>query len=236
MRWEAFEIVCRKVLTNVRKKSLSDICRHNPSDNGNTGAPNGLNTCRRYIASLNVGKGQLRNGLFPLVFYLSSKMNMESTYRLSLRGDFFGAYFQSLDKVIPGLLNLLFETGGQVTLQLPESFRQWVALSARECWKDGGNIALLFVLSSGRRCFSCQELLDRCWAPSCTENRALETVWWNHSVHGEAWGHFAVIDGEVRTVCNGICPALHMSRSGLYLGAIYSLPRRFRCVESWNKM
>lgn len=116
MRREAFERVRRKALTNVRKKTFSDICRHNPSDNGNTGASNGLNTCRRYVASLNVGKGQLRNDLFPLVCYWSLKMNIKSTYRLSLRGDLFGVYFQSLDKVIPRLLNLLFETSGQVTL------------------------------------------------------------------------------------------------------------------------
>lgn len=101
MRWEAVEWVRSKVLTNVRKKPFSDISRHNPSDNGNAGASNGLNTFRRYIASLDVGKGQLRNDLFPLLCCWSPKVNMGSTYRLSLRSDFFGADFQSLDKVIP---------------------------------------------------------------------------------------------------------------------------------------
>lgn len=133
MRWEAFERVRSKVLTNVREESFSDIFRHDTSNNSNTGASDGINTRGRYIASLNVGEGQLRNDLSLLVCCRSPKMNIESTYRLSLRGDFFSAYFQSLNKVIPRFLNLLFEPGGQVTLQLPETFGQWLALSARKC-------------------------------------------------------------------------------------------------------
>jgi hypothetical protein len=55
-RREAFKSVPVKVLTNIRKEVFSDTFWHNSSDDGNTGAPNGFNTGRGYITSLNIGK------------------------------------------------------------------------------------------------------------------------------------------------------------------------------------
>lgn len=67
IRREALERVRIKVLTNIRKEPFSNICRHNPSDDGNTSASDGFNTRRWYITRLNIRKLQLRNDLLTLV-------------------------------------------------------------------------------------------------------------------------------------------------------------------------
>jgi hypothetical protein len=48
---------------------------------------------------------------------------MNIPYCPSLSSDFFSAFFQDLNKLIPHLLNLLFESRGQVTLSIAKTLR-----------------------------------------------------------------------------------------------------------------
>jgi len=65
--WETFERVRIKVLTNISQESFSDVFRHHPSNDSNTGAPDSFNALRRYSTSLNIREFQLRNDLLLLV-------------------------------------------------------------------------------------------------------------------------------------------------------------------------
>jgi hypothetical protein len=132
IRREAFERVGVKVLTNVRKEFFGDILWYHPSDDRNTGASDSFNALCRYSTSFDVRKVQLRDHLLQLVHGFVSVPREGITYGLSLGGDFFSPDLQSLNEVIPRLLDLLFKPGGQVTLQVTEPFRQWRAFSARE--------------------------------------------------------------------------------------------------------
>jgi hypothetical protein len=80
--------------------------------------------------------------------WLTHLWGKQRTYRFPFGGDFFSPDFKNFNKLIPRLLNLFFEPGGQITLQISESRGQGRALSAGESRKDRRNIALLLVFAS----------------------------------------------------------------------------------------